>query len=198
MNVDAFGAIEKRRSIRRFSDKPLPREVVERILQAGIEAPSAKNAQPWRFVVVQGNAKAEMLRAMDAGLAKTEREFAKELPWFKWTKVTARIMRQAPVTVFVLNPAIDGLPLDISIAEKLQGLALTQSVGAAIQNMCLAATALDIGSLWICDIFYAYDELAEWLGTTNQMVAAVSFGYALESPERRPRKQLSEVTEWRS
>lgn len=70
----------------------------------------------------------------------------------------------------------------------------TQSIGAAIQNMLLAAQALGLGTLWICDIFYAYDELHTWLGTDGQMIAAVSLGYPDQSPEPRPRKSVEEVT----
>ena len=51
--MNTIDAIQKRRSIRKFTDQPVPREMIKRILQAGIDAPSAKNRQPWRFVVVQ-------------------------------------------------------------------------------------------------------------------------------------------------
>jgi len=72
----------------------------------------------------------------------------------------------------------------------------TQSIGAAIQNMLLAAQELGIGTLWICDVFYAYDELCAWLGQKNQMIAAVSLGYPDEQPNARPRKTVDEVTVW--
>ena len=62
--------IDSRRSIRKFQDKPLARQDIREILQAGIKAPSAKNRQPWRYVVVQGKAKAEMLSAFRRGIAR--------------------------------------------------------------------------------------------------------------------------------
>ena len=71
-----------------------------------------------------------------------------------------------------------------------------QGIGAAIQNMLLAAHELGVGSLWICDVFYAYDELTAWLGETHRMIAAVSLGYPAESPGPRTRKPVSEVTTW--
>jgi nitroreductase len=71
-----------------------------------------------------------------------------------------------------------------------------QSIGGAIQTMLLAAHELGLGTLWICDVFYAYDGLREWLGRKEQMIAAVSIGYADEAPEARPRKPWQEVTEW--
>ena len=78
----------------------------------------------------------------------------------------------------------------------LGSLVAVQAIGAAIQNMLLAAQELGVGSLWICDVFYAYEELCAWLGETRQMIAAVSFGYPDESPGPRPRKPVGEVTTW--
>jgi nitroreductase len=46
-------AISRRRSIRKFKDAPVPREMIERVLSAAVLALSAKNRQPWRFVVLQ-------------------------------------------------------------------------------------------------------------------------------------------------
>ncbi len=68
-----------------------------------------------------------------------------------------------------------------------------QSIGAAIQNMLLAAQDLGLGSLWICDVFVAYEEFCEWLGEKGEMIAAVSFGYAAESPAARPRKPFNDL-----
>jgi nitroreductase len=68
-----------------------------------------------------------------------------------------------------------------------------QSIGAAIQNMLLAAEDQGLGSLWICDVFIAYEELCKWLDEKGELIAAVSFGYADESPAARLRKPKSEV-----
>ena len=50
--MEALDAIQTRRSIRRYHDRPVPKDVVERILRGAMYAPSACNAQPWQFVVV--------------------------------------------------------------------------------------------------------------------------------------------------
>lgn len=72
-----------------------------------------------------------------------------------------------------------------------------QSISASIQNMLLAATEKGIGSLWICDIYFAYAELCEWLNEDGQLIAAVAFGYPNEFPKERPRKKMEDVVEWR-
>jgi nitroreductase len=106
---------------------------------------------------------------------------------------TAKVMAQAAVTIFVFNP--QGLRPWVahSVGQMLQDVVDIQSIGAAIQNMLLAAQDLGIGSLWICDVFYAYEELSKWLGETGEMIAAVSLGYADENPGPRPRKPINEV-----
>jgi nitroreductase len=72
----------------------------------------------------------------------------------------------------------------------------TQSIGAAIQNMLLAAQAMGLGTLWMCDVCSAYQQLEEWLGESGELVAAVALGYADEQPAARPRRPLSEVVRW--
>jgi nitroreductase len=110
---------------------------------------------------------------------------------------TFRIMREAPATVFVFNPK-DTVPWnEQTIPERVLRIVNIQSVGAAIQNMLLRAQELEIGSLWICDTFSAYQELCTWLGRDSLLVAAVSLGYPAESPAARPRLPLNELVEWR-
>lgn len=190
--MNTLEAIAERRSIRRFKSDPIPDEVLQAILTAATEAPSAKNRQPWRFVVVSGEKCAEMVGVMRQGIAnvKARGEDPGSSEW------TADVMEQAPVTIFVFNP--HGLHpwLAHSIEQMFQAVVNIQSIGAAIQNMLLAAQDQGLGSLWICDVFEAYDELCRWLGEKGQMVAAVSLGYADESPAARSRKPVEEVTRW--
>jgi len=190
--MNTLDAIAARRSIRKFKSDPLPDEALQAILTAAIQAPSGKNRQPWRFVVVRGDKRADMVRIMREGIAKAKGQGEN----VGSSEGSADVMEQAPVTVFILNP--HGLHpwLTRSIDQSFKDVVNTQSIGAAIQNMLLAAQDIGLGSLWICDVFVAYDELLNWLGEKSQMIAAVSLGYADESPEARPRMPVSEVTRW--
>ncbi|NLS75939.1 MAG: nitroreductase [Chloroflexi bacterium] len=189
--MSTLEVIAQRRSIRRFRDTPVPRELIEQVLLAGTQAPSAKNRQPWRFFVVQGDKRAEMVAAMRQGIEKLKGYGVHPGS----SENTARIMARAPVTILVYNPDREwkapAEPIDM-IMETMD----TQSIGAAIQNMCLAAVELGLGTLWIGDTTYALEELNAWLGDGSQMVAALSLGYPDESPSARPRKSVSEVTTW--
>jgi len=71
-----------------------------------------------------------------------------------------------------------------------------QSVGAAIENLLLAATELGLGSLWVADVWDAYPELNEWLGTDHQLVSAILLGWTDQTPPVPPRKPMDEVVRW--
>jgi nitroreductase len=190
--MNTIEAIAARRSIRRFKDTPVPDEMIRTILTAATQAPSGKNRQPWRFIVIKGESRSEMVRIMRTGIeqAKAEGENPGSSEW------SACVMEQAPVTIFVFNPEGDPPWMHHSVGQLFDDVVDVQSIGAAIQNMLLAAQDLGLGSLWICDVFYAYRELAAWLGETGELIAAVSFGYADEAPAARRRRPVDEVVRW--
>lgn len=185
--MNTFEAIAQRRSIRKFKDTPVSDEIIIKILNATIQAPSGKNRQPWQFVVVKEDNRDKMVSLLRQGIDRVKQKEG-DTGSSEWT---ANVMEQAPVTIFVFNPLAER-----NRKENFPNVVDVQSVGAAIQNMLLAATDLGLGTLWICDVFYAYDELCEWLEQSGQMIAAVSLGYADESPNARSRKPVEEVTTW--
>jgi len=186
-------AIESRRSIRSFKTDPLSREVIESILDAAHLAPSGKNRQPWRFVVVQNDEREKMSACLQAGLTSSTKN---GIPTGS-AENTFRIMQEAPVTVFIFNPDDTAPWQHHTVPQRISTVVDTQSVGAAIQNMLLRAQELGVGSLWICDTFSAYSELCTWLGRDSLLVAAVTLGYPNETPASRPRMSLAELVEWR-
>jgi F420 biosynthesis protein FbiB-like protein len=190
--MDTLEAIATRRSNRRFKADPIPHEVLEKLLNAAIMAPSGKNRQPWRFVVVREDKRGEMVAQMRAGIAK----FKARGENIGSAEGTAAVMEQAPVTVFIFNTEGKHPWLDRTLQESVWDMVNIQSIGAAIQNICLAARALGLGSLWIADVLYAYEELEAWLGQDTQMVAAVSLGYPADNPVIFSRKPLADVTVW--
>jgi nitroreductase len=187
--MNTFDAIAARRSIRKFKDAPIPEEMLQKILNTAIQAPSACNRQPWRFIIVKGEKRVEMLRILREVITRDKAQ-GKDIGSSEWS---AHVMEEAPVSVFIFNP--DGLRpwRKHTIDQMFMDVFDIQSIGAAIQNMLLAATELGLGSLWICDVFIAYEELCQWMGEKGELIAAVSFGYADESPDARPRKLYSEV-----
>lgn len=190
--MKVFEAIAKRRSIRKFKPDPIPEDALRQILQAGLLAPSGKNNQPWKLYVVQGEKNTEMLAQMRAGITRNESQGHDTGS----AKYTIRVMEQAPVTVFVYNRF--GTPpwKPQSIDQNFSDVVNLQSIGAAIQNMLLTAEELGLGSLWICDVFSAYEELSTWFGEQSALIAAISFGVADEHPVARKRKDFDDLVHW--
>ena len=79
--------------------------------------------------------------------------------------------------------------------ECVSEICNSQSIGAAIENMTLEAAAQSLGSLWICNSFFAQKELSDWAG--GELYAVLAVGYADEAPEARLRKRTEDVIEWR-
>jgi nitroreductase len=190
-SVGIMEAISQRRSIRNFKDTPVPRASIEKLLAAAILAPSAKNLQPWRFVVLQGGARTKLARLMVEGADFVEARGDKSGS----CRNSARIVAQAPVTILIFNPVYEheGIIFD-HVTYNAPDI---QSIGGMVQTMLLAAEDLGLGTLWICDILYGYPFIREWLGRKEEMVTAVSVGYAAETPSARPRTGWQEITEWR-
>ncbi|WP_343209619.1 nitroreductase family protein [Anaerolentibacter hominis] len=192
-------AIETRRSIRKYSNRPVEKEKIEEILRAGTLAPSSKNRQPWKFIVVTGDSKEELTGAMEQGL---ERERSAPLlpenePYLSAARHTANIMKQAPVIILIVNSLGIDLHADLMPEDRIYEICNVQSIGAAIENMTLTAADLGLGSLWICDTYFAYQELTDWLHTDGELMAALAIGWPEETPSARPRHTIEQVAEWR-
>lgn len=193
-------SIFNRRSIRKFQKKEVPEEAVKELLLAGRAAPSAKNRQPWKYIVFGNAYKQELLDCMEAGLEREEKgaamlpESAFGLPD---ARNTLRIMREAPVLILVLNENGRSLFLEIDTDRRIAEICDSLSIGASIENMLLRAEELGLGTLWIGNTCFAYRELTEYLGTDKQLIGAVAVGYAAEKPKERPRKRLEDMVEYR-
>lgn len=192
-------AIENRRSIREFKSGPVSRTDIEDIIQSGILAPSSKNRQPWKFTAVTGKEKDSILSAMGRGIGREKENplLPQSKSHIKGAEYTLRIMEQAPVVIFITNPLGIDIRANANPEERIYEICNAQSIGAAIQNMALTATELGLGSLWICDTYFAYQELCECLEAGGELFAALAIGYADEAPAKRPRKPMEDVTEWR-
>lgn len=148
-------AIAARRSIRKFKNTPVPRHIIEEIIKAGAIAPSSKNRQPWHFVVTTGKAKEEALAAMEQGLRREAQQplLPESAQYIAGAWNTLAIMREAPVIIFVVNQ----LGLDLLTPQNAENrvfeICNAQSIGAAVENMSLAAVENGLGILWICDIY---------------------------------------------
>lgn len=190
--MDTFKAISQRRSIRKYKSEKVSREQIEGILEAAVLAPSGKNRQPWRFVVIEGKKKEDLISL----LFRSENERKSEGINTGSFSQTITAMDQAPVVILVFNSCFDTCIDKNGQLNHYRWLTDVQGIAAAIQNMLLVAQDRGLGTLWICDIYYVEEEIRTWLNTENQLIAAICLGFANEKPFLRPRVSWKEVTDW--
>jgi len=177
-------AIRGRRSIRAYTSQPVPLETIRAIVEAGTWAPSAKNGQQWRFTVLTGQAKK---RLTDLFRSKLETIYSRRgIRYMGSSLNSCSIMEQAPILIMVWNAGDKGWESEV------------HGVAAAIQNMLLKAHSIGLGSLWIADIYYALDALADHLGKPWKLIAAVAIGWPASPSQVPTKKTVDEVTEFLS
>jgi nitroreductase len=182
--MDVDEAIRGRRSVRKYSDKPVPLQIVRKVLEAGTWAPSAHNGQQWRFTVLTGSSKGDLTILFRNQLEKLSKKIGMAAMGSSFN--SCRIMEEAPVLIVVW---------DSNENKELQESSF-QSVAAAVQNMLLKAYSMGLGSLWIADTYYAKEALTKHLNKRWKLVAAVTLGWPAETPQPKPRKSVDEVSEF--
>lgn len=185
--METLGVIEKRRSIRKFTNEKISKEIILDILNCGRLAPSAKNRQPWFFVVVSKDIKDEIAKLMiDYGNSEKYALKCIEYNCNKSLAFTGDIITKGDVLILILRQKDDNW----LIADSL-------SIGACVENMCLRATDLEIGSLFISDIVNVAADVLKLLGSENmELSCALLLGYPNQSPKMRPRQELESIIKW--
>lgn len=185
--MELSDAIKNRKSIRKYKNIEVQDNIIEELIECARLAPSAKNRQPWQFMIVKDKTKNEVADIMLKQLKETDVDLERKLYNAKSSvKETAYIMKEAPILILVFRPKEDNWIIGDSL-----------SIGAAIEHICLRATDLELGSLWIRDIVYTQKEIAKLVDKDDmELISAISIGYADENPKQRPRKKLNEILEW--
>ena len=185
--METKSAIENRRSIRNFKQDENKKEILEDILNCGRLAPSAKNRQPWYFIVLTSNLKNKVADLMiERSKSQYGKQEAEKLKYKSSVNPTAEAIKQAPVLVLIFRPKDN----DWIVGDNL-------SIGACVENMCLRATDLGIGSLWIRDVVYVSESVAKMLNYHKlELNCALSLGVANEKPKQRPRNELNDIVKW--
>jgi len=198
-----------RRSVRRFRPDVPGREVVERVIQSAVTAPSASNRQPWRFLVVIRRSTIDALAgavqtAVDRIALAIEPEFEAS---FRAYGDYFRRFEAAPSVIVPLfreittlsNLTGSRLAADdrrrIAAMERDSGLI---GVSLALQNLLLACHAAGLAASAMTGPLVASDDLREILKVPASwsIAALVPIGYADEAPPPTQRKSGSQVTQW--
>lgn len=193
--------ITGRRSVRRYLDRPVPREQILEVLEAARWAPSPHGRQPWRFAVITREEPRHAL--VEAMGAEWRRQLA--LDGQDEATIEARFRRSharitgAPV---VIVPCLYLEDLDVYPDAERQAAETTmavQSLGCAVQNMLLAAYAMGFDGGWMCAPLFCQPAVRAALGLAETLHphALIPLGYPARDPVRRPRRPLEElVVSW--
>jgi len=170
--MDTLDAIKSRRSIRKFKDQEVSKEILDKILDAGRWAPSGMNTQPWVFIIVEDSDKKKALRQIYDKIREGWGVYKQDSSFLEKTTIVLACME----------------------TEKLTP---TISVSLAVENMMVAAKALGIDSLIMTTHMVSDETKAEVLNLFNppeniKPHSLLAFGYGDEKPppkERKPDKE---------
>jgi nitroreductase len=143
MSYDDFlELVKKRRSFRRFKSDPVPREILEKVLEAARHPPSAGNSQPWEFIVVQDVAtKKSITQSITSGYKKIR----KADPTMYWAVAVQPHLSTAPVLIIVCGDR----RLQQTYPAHLPGeVLLRQSLAISIYTLQLAAASFGLATAW--------------------------------------------------
>lgn len=192
-------AVKSRRSVRKYCRSEVPIELVLKVLDAGRWAPSAHNAQPWRFAVITDRqVKARLANAMaNAWLSDLEKD---GVPLKERLKVVGResVKRftESPVLIVACLTMKDMHSYLDKRRRRAEYLMAVQSVAAAIQNILLAAHAEGLGACWVCAPLFCSEAVRESLNLPEDWdpQAIITLGYPAEKPRAPPRLPLSQIS----
>ncbi|WP_170229194.1 nitroreductase family protein [Polyangium fumosum] len=203
--------LETRRSRREFADEPVPKEVLARLVQAAITAPSNTNRQPWRFTVVTAADKRKQIAAAVRARADEIKaiihrghhaeDFANYGDFFHEPLESAAAIvvpqwRDYPDLIADLITSGGGDPAQYHTARSMQ--AELCSTSAAVMAMLLQAHAEGLGACWMAGPMIAKPEIEALLGIKEpfRMVGAVAIGYPLGDAPPPGRKPIDRVVQW--
>ena len=161
-------AIQARFSVRAYQDRPVESDKLLAVLEAGRLAPSAKNRQPWRFVVVQDSQTRQKLVGPCNGQA-----FVAQAP--------AVIAAVGLLPDRIMDCQVPGDPVDVAIA---------------VDHMTLAAVELGLGTCWVGK--FDQDQVRRLLHIPNdvKIIELLTLGYPAEPPRTKVRKVMDEIVCW--
>jgi F420 biosynthesis protein FbiB-like protein len=204
MSSNSMIFLKNRRSIREYTSREVSKSTLDTILEAATWAPSAHNAQPWRFVVVKDSAlKLKLARAMTNrwkkdlaknGVSEKDRE--------NLAKASIERFSNAPMVVVPCLTMAEMHQYPDKRRQRTEFLMAVQSVAAAIENMLLAAYVMGLGACWFCAPLFCPKTARKVLKIPPNIEpqALITLGYPAcrpHPPLRKPLKEIVHLNCWR-
>ena len=180
-------AIRNRRSVGKMTNEVPDRALIERVLEAGTWAPNHHMTEPWRFFVLQGDARNRLGAVM--GAVAASHESSEESRQAVAERAALKPLRAPWVIAVAVEPSMD--PSIPEIEELAAG-------SAAMQNMLLAADAVGLAAIWRSGWVTFEPEITEFFGLSARarMLGFIYVGFPAMEPPARSRRPLDEVTTW--
>lgn len=184
--MDVFEAIHQRHSQKKVKPDSVPRQLIEKMLDAAVQAPNHYKVRPWRFVVLTGEARHRLGDVMSASLRDRHPEYPQEA----FDKARATPL-QAPVVIAV--------GVDTPSEAKVSQIENICAVAAATENLLLAAQALNLGAKWRTGEWAEDVNVKEFLGFApdQYIIGFIYVGYPEFIAEYPPRPSFEDRTVWR-
>ncbi|MEO7085449.1 MAG: nitroreductase family protein [Gemmatimonadaceae bacterium] len=185
--MNTFEAIQQRRSIKQFTDRPVTREEIETVLDAAVLAPNHRLTQPWRFYVLGPDARYAY------GLALGNRK-AKKIE----DPEAARAMRENVAVEHRALPGMLAVAVVVSENEEIREEDYAATM-MAIENLALRAVELGMGTHLKTGAIMADSaaRIAAGVMDDNQKIlAVVNVGFPAEVPAAKNRQPASTLTTW--
>lgn len=195
-------AVLERRSTRSFvQSETLDPDLLALIVRCGLAAPSSKNARPWRFHVVTDPQTLRQLAAtVEAAVGSDEyvphdpRTGRPRPEYHSTVAESAEVLRTCAAGIFVENRGVFSRGRRTLIEVSREALAASMvgyglevlGVGAAIENMLLAAQSLGLGATFMGDVLIGEQRISESLLVVGDLMGVVVLGYPAEQPPTRP------------
>jgi nitroreductase len=177
--------IQSRQSISEVKPDPVPKELIERLLSAAVQAPNHYKVRPWRFVVLIGSARERMGEV----LAHSFAEKFPDVPASALDKERARPFRA---------PLIIAVGVDKPSEPKVLEIENICAVAAAVENLLLAAHALGLAAKWRTGNDASDPRVKEFLGFApdQSIISLLYIGYPAFDPQPVTRPGFEERTVW--
>jgi len=192
MTLDA--ALAGRRSVRQFSPRPVQPALVEEIIAAACLAPAPHHSRPWRFVILSADARAALTNVMgERWRQDLQRDDVPEARIRRLLSRSRARLAAAPVLILAGVESQAQRPWPDQRRQRAEELMFVQSLGAAMENLMLAAHARGLASYWISAPLFCPDAvcLALDLPSDFQPQALIALGYPKEGLRLPPRPPLT-------
>jgi nitroreductase len=191
--VSVFETIKNRRSIGKMTDAHPTRQQIARLLEAATHAPNHHKVQPWRFIVLAGEARAKLGDVMAASLTERLSNAATTLDPEK-----ARPLIDKERNKLLRSPVVIVAVAEHPRQPKVLAIENIEATAAAVQNMLLVAEEMGLAAMWRTGDAASDPRVKRWLGidAEDYIVAFVYLGFpAIPKLERHP-VSFEEKTTW--